>query len=320
MRAWRRFQSAVAGGLIACAALANVDRAQPPAVAAAADSPTAATATALDPLVELNSAFRAAYAAHRADKLAAGGPVIIVSGDDLVLLAEGNRTQVRFSPDIYHVLKTYSHAPLAVHVMLVGQTDRPLDDAAIGELQDFVRLLGAAEEQIDKLPLADDERRAQRSLCEKSRQFVDEVIAARQVAGERLEQFTRDIGPELLANAERAARVQLDALDRQVQTWRRALCPEAWGQLRVIVEGSHTVRQGNLAVQYFDRLLATSEREHRVVFTEGIYEEPRALAVLGTVIVDTRIGASFFDDPQRMHRDLLADAAAKYLKSWPATR
>ena len=316
MKALRNIQSVVAGGLIACAAFGSAVRGQPLAVAAD-DAPVA---TALDPLVELNGAFRAAYAAHRAEKLAAGGPVIIVSGDDLVLLAEGRRAQVRFSPDIYHVLKTYSHAPLAVHVMLVGKTDQPLDDAAIDGLRTFVRLLAAAEDQIDKLPVADDQRRAQRSLCEKSRRFVDEAIAARRVASERLEQFTRDIGPELLTNAGRAARAQLDALDRQVQAWRRELCPESWAQLRVIVEGSHTVREGNLAVQYFDRLLATNEREHRVVFTEGIYEEPRALAVLGTVIVDTRIGASFFGDPQRMHRDLLADAAAEYLKSWPASR
>jgi hypothetical protein len=73
-------------------------------------------------------------------------------------------------------------------------------------------------------------------------------------------------------------------------------------------------------MQYFDRLLATSQSQHRVVFTEGVFEEPRALQVLGTVIGDTRIGESFFGDPQRMHRDLLADAAAEYLKNWPSSR
>lgn len=321
MRTLAAISGTTAAILIACAVLTPGSVAQPPAAATTdetrVETPTESQAVSLD---ELDLAFRAAYAQHRATVLAAAGPVIIVSGDDLVLLNEGHRTQLRFSPAIYHSLKSYSHAPLALHVMLVGRTDQPLDEPAVEQLRNFQRLLVAARKQIDQLELSDDERQAQRSLCDESLALLETVLAERRIAAPKLEAFTRHIGPALLANSARAARVQLDALDRQVQSWRSELCPEAWSRLRVIVEGSHTVRQGNLAVQYFDRLLAAKESEHRIVFTEGIYEEPRALQVLGTVIVDTRIGESFFGDPQRMHRDLLADAAAEYLKSWPANR
>ena len=311
----------IATVLVVCAVMTQGSVAQPPAaettVETTVETPAEAQAVSLD---ELDLAFRAAYAQHRATVLAAAGPVIIVSGDDLVLLHEGRRTQVRFSPAIYHTLKSYSHAPLALHVMLVGRTDQALDDSAIEQLRNFHRLLVAARKQIDQLELSDEERQAQQALCDESLALVDVVLTERRIAAPKLEAFTRHIGPALLANSARAARVQLDALDLQVQTWRKELGPEAWSKLRVIVEGSHMVRTGNLAVQYFDRLLAAKENEHRIVFTEGIYEEPRALQVLGTVIVDTRIGESFFGDPQRMHRDLLADAAAEYLKSWPASR
>ena len=314
--------------LIACAVLTPGSVAQPPAASTVAGAPAVAVPEAVtpdamapaDPLAELDLAFRAAYAQHRATVLSAAGPVIVVSGDDLVFLNEGHRTQVRFSPAIYHTLKAYSHAPLALHVMLVGRTDQALDDSAVEQLRNFHRLLVTARQQIGELGLSDEERLAQQSLCDESLALLDVVLSERRIAAPRLEAFTRHIGPALLANSARAARVQLDALDRQVQSWRKELCPEAWARLRVIVEGSHTVRQGNLAVQYFDRLLSAKEGEHRIVFTEGIYEEPRALQVLGTVIVDTRIGESFFGDPQRMHRDLLADAAAEYLKSWPSNR
>ncbi len=317
MRAMAGIAGTIATVLVVCAVLSQGSVAQPPAAATAVETPAEAQAVSLD---ELDLAFRAAYAQHRATVLASAGPVIIVSGDDLVLLHEGRRTQVRFSPAIYHTLKSYSHAPLALHVMLVSRTDQPLDDAAIEHLRNFHRLLVAAHQQIEKLGLSDEDRQAQQALCDESLTLVDVVLTERRIAAPRLEAFTRHIGPALLANSARAARVQLDALDLQVQSWRKELGPEAWSKLRVIVEGSHMVRTGNLAVQYFDRLLAVKENEHRIVFTEGIYEESRALQVLGTVIVDTRIGESFFGDPQRMHRDLLADAAAEYLKSWPATR
>lgn len=333
VRAFAGVTGTAAVVLIACAVLTPGSVAQPPAATTVAEAPTVSVLNAVapgassspeaapvDPLAELDLAFRAAYAQHRATVLAAAGPVILVSGDDLVLLNEGRRTQVRFSPAIYHTLKSYSHVPLALHVMLVVRTDQALDERAVEQLRNFHRLLVAARQQIGELGLSDEERRAQQSLCDESLALLDGVLAERRIAAPRLEEFTRHIGPALLANSARAARVQLDALDRHVQSWRKELCLEAWSRLRVIVEGSHTVRQGNLAVQYFDRLLAAKESDHRIVFTEGIYEEPRALQVLGTVMVDTRIGESFFGDPQRMHRDLLADAAAEYLKSWPSNR
>ncbi len=191
---------------------AQVAAQAPPIASPPAIAPPAASTAASDPLLELNLAFRAAYTRHRAETLATAGPVIVVSGDDLVLINEGRRTQVRFSPDLYHVLKTYSHVPLALHVILVGRTDQPLDDAALAALQNFKRLLAAARDRLAQLSLAADARRAQQSLCDASMRLIDEVLA----------------GP--------------------------------------------------------------------------------------------RIGESFFGDPRRMHRDLLADAAAEYLKSWPSSR
>jgi hypothetical protein len=49
-----------------------------------------------------------------------------------------------------------------------------------------------------------------------------------------------------------------------------------------------------------------------------LFDEKRALNLLGTHLVDTGIGTYFFDDAERMHRDLLADAAREYLKKMAA--
>jgi len=70
-----------------------------------------------DPLLDVNKVFRAAYAAARKDVLARTGPVIIVSGDELVLLRDGRRAEAKVVPAIYHTLKTVSHIPLAIYAM-----------------------------------------------------------------------------------------------------------------------------------------------------------------------------------------------------------
>jgi hypothetical protein len=66
-------------------------------------------------------------------------------------------------------------------------------------------------------------------------------------------------------------------------------------------------------VQYFARLLGEEGEGQRIVYAEAIFDESRALDLLGTRLIDTRIGTAFFEDASRMHRDLLSDAAREYL-------
>jgi hypothetical protein len=99
-----------------------------------------------------------------------------------------------------------------------------------------------------------------------------------------------------------------------MQTWRKEMTPEEWTRLRVIVMGSALPRRGNLAVQYFARLLGEKSESPRLVYAESVWEEDRALRLLATYMLDTGVGVAFFDDPLRMHRDLLADAATEYIK------
>jgi hypothetical protein len=71
------------------------------------------------------------------------------------------------------------------------------------------------------------------------------------------------------------------------------------------------------ATQYFARLLGENGEGKRIVYAESIFEESRALNLLGAHLLDTRIGSAFFDDAGRMHRDLLSDAAREYLNARP---
>ena len=72
-------------------------------------------------------------------------------------------------------------------------------------------------------------------------------------------------------------------------------------------------RQNNLATQYFARLLHEKGEGPRIVYAESMYDEQQALDLLATHLLDTQIGADFFADRWRMHRDLLGPAATRYL-------
>jgi hypothetical protein len=119
--------------------------------------------------------------------------------------------------------------------------------------------------------------------------------------------------PWVMANVAEAARSELDALHRQVSLWRSQLTEEEWKALSVVILGSALPRKENLTVQYFARLLGEPGEGRRITFAESIRDEPKALDLMATRTVDTAIGVDFFNDPLRMHRDLLADAAKEYL-------
>jgi hypothetical protein len=92
--------------------------------------------------------------------------------------------------------------------------------------------------------------------------------------------------------------------------WKKDLTAEEWGSLTVIVQGMQPPRVDNAAVQYFARLLGEPHGEgRRVVYAEGLGDEEKALNLLGTLRLDGKLAVAVFNDPVRMYRDLLADAA-----------
>jgi hypothetical protein len=93
------------------------------------------------------------------------------------------------------------------------------------------------------------------------------------------------------------------------------MTPDEWKALHVIVMVAHMPRDEELTVQYFQRLLDEPIEGHRIICAEGLWEEPRALDLLATHLIDGSAGAAFFGDVMRMHRDLLSDAARVYLQN-----
>jgi hypothetical protein len=99
-----------------------------------------------------------------------------------------------------------------------------------------------------------------------------------------------------------------------VRAWRATLTNDEWKRLTVIVPGGQLPRRDDqAAVQYFARRLGGSGEGRRVLYAVGLGDRQRALGLLGTHLVDTGLGAAFFGDPARTHRDPLRDAAKEAL-------
>jgi hypothetical protein len=266
-----------------------------------------------DPLLALNDHFHAAYRQARVDRLARGGPVVLVGFQSLALLRAGKRTEVPFPPPVYHALKQVAHTPLLVYVMLDGTKGRPLDAVKRAEVSYVRDLLDASIAGLDRAAYPPASVDRQLTILKSTRVYLAGVLEAGLAPGEALQGFARSLAPLMLANADDAAAAHLAALDAQMQAWRGELSADEWRSMHVVVMSVHMARDREIAMQYFTRLLGETSEGHRLIFAEGLFEEPKALDLLGTHLLDGAASAAFFGDEMRLHRDLLSDGATKAL-------
>jgi hypothetical protein len=270
---------------------------------------------ATDPLVALNDRFHDAYRRARLERLAQAGPVVMVGFNNLALLRHGNRAEVPFPPPIYQKLKEVAHVPLMTFVLLSGTEGRPLDAVKRAEVGHIRELVAAASEGIDRAGFPASSLDRQREILAMTADYLAVVLKDGRAPSEALADYARRTSPLMLANADDAARAHLTALNDQMEAWRRELTPEEWRSMYVVVMSAHMARDREIAMQYFTRLLGEPTEGHRLIFAEGLFEEPRALDLLGTHLLDGAASVAFFGDEMRLHRDLLSDGATKALQS-----
>ncbi len=272
--------------------------------------PIVAKRTVPEELEALNRATRKLYAGGRARELSTVPAVILVSGDELILRKGGKRVVAAVIPPEYHALKCVAHSTLALFGHLAHEPGKPLGEERVQALEEYRDLLSAAGPATEACGFDPDTLARQKRLVARGLAFIDAVLRDGQVSADDLAKYCRASRQDVLANAAAAARAQLVATHRQVLAWKQDMTAEEWGALTVIVQGMQTPRAENAAVQYFARLLAeTSGEGRRVVYAEGLWDEEKALNLLGTLRLDGKLSVAVFGDPFRMYRDLLADVA-----------
>lgn len=273
------------------------------------------TQPASDPLVTLNNAFRSVYRHTMQETLAHGGPVILAVGDNLVLRRGSSRQEVPYTPLLYHLVKDLAHTPLALDALLIPHEDADvLDETVLAELRELRRLIDAAEPTLAGHGLDAEQVDRGRRIYAGCREFIDSVLQAKRCPRDVRVAFARRMHPAIMRNVGDAARAEIDALHARISAWRKELTPEEWKSLRVVILGSAPPRNQSLTVQYFARLLGEPGEGPRIIYAESVRDEEPALNILARHEVDTIIGGDFFNDPTRMHRDVLCDAARDYLR------
>jgi len=278
-----------------------------------------APSTSAKPLAfnEVNEQLLKNYSQAKEEIRAHLGPIIVCSGNSIALHKGKNIESVVIIKPRYTGLKEVAHITLGTFVLLINHTDENLSAEQLEKLKTYKSGIEKA-----KAGLAKDEgldpgdNATQDELIKKTLAFLDQVINAKRVSHDRLTNYVRSCAPPDMHNAYEAAGSQIEAMDQAVSKWHKEMTADQWKNLYVVIMTSHMPRQQLLAFQYFAKILNQPEEGDRIIVAEGLSEESQALDLLITHILDRKIAVEFFQDPWRMHRDLLSDGAKKYLQKY----
>ncbi len=270
-------------------------------------------ATSSDSIKDLNMLFRREYAEARTSQLASASPVIIVRGDYLVMLRGGKRSKGSSVHANYHDLKTMSHGPLALFCILNNCLDKPLTAAHSEKLKILRTSLAEVASDLEVAFEDPRQRSRQQKLVHACTTLIDSILRNGKCSSQELGKLVDGMRPSIVQNAAEAARMRIDNYHAQMQRWRREVTDDEWRNLYVIIPGAAMPRNNSLAVGYFAKLFEQEGEGNRVIYAESQFEESEALKLLGTHLLDGRIGTVFFDDSSRMKRDLLGPFANAYL-------
>ncbi|WP_419533072.1 hypothetical protein [Endozoicomonas sp.] len=275
------------------------------------------TAEAQSALADFNNAFREIYANTRTEMAKQYKPLIVASPFSLNLIgndANENRQYV-FSSPAYTNLKSVSHIPLTLYVLLVTEEGRQLPENKRKELNQLISLIKRIEIDLPSLGFTEQQLIKQQILTQMSLDFAQKILASEVVDPNELTRFVRNSRTIIDANVHDAAVAQIDWLHQVVKPWYDSLSGSGKRDLKVLILAPKEPRDGYLMTQYFSRLLGVKGEGMKIVYAENVFDAEAGMNVLGTFLLDTQIGRGFFDDSWRMHEDLLSHATRDYIQT-----
>lgn len=256
-------------------------------------------------------------------------PVVVLIGDDAMLLWDGEEQRAPIIPARYHELKALAHLAFGVQLTLMANGRGRLTELTANELHKKRAQIREAQTAANSTSCTSTLTIAPKAPAEllcRARALVDRVLEEGAVDFERLHEHVRALASHAVQTAQLAVSIELEQLHALLGRWRSDLGEEHWAGLYVVICGAHQPRYREATCQYFGQLLHQpegygAEREDRLVYGEGLCDVNGALDLLARHIVDQRASNLLFGDRRRLQEDLLADAArTEVLKLFPKVR
>ncbi|KAI8913975.1 hypothetical protein DFJ77DRAFT_511264 [Powellomyces hirtus] len=262
--------------------------------------------------------------------------VLIVRGEELVLLYLDESTNERgldvsletlgrrtytFTAPLFHQLKAFCHIPLALMAIVSGGSDDGQVKSDLQRLAGQVHEVQAALRKPDTIRLTEDQEQRNSEILDQTLSFIKRIVSDSTISSPKLEKdvkaYLQKLQPHFASNTLDATTACLESLDkklRQILSENRQSTVDK--RLHVVIQGEHMPADGNMTMQYFLAAKQNVRACDGVYYCSSKLNEEEAITFVAQHLVDGLIGDRVFGEADRMHTDVLADAAASVLNKW----
>ncbi len=256
----------------------------------------------------LNQSLLQDYAAAKHGTIQQLANVIVVSGTTAHWYQHGKPVQeANLVNDNYLFLKSLAHISLSISALRAQANATQ----AI-HYQRYEQMLHEVLPRIVKLPLTPAQRTRAQQLVALDIDLIQRLQQAGANTTAIYTRYYRAAKPLLEAHAADAAAEQLQLLETTISPWLNSLTNAQQQALYVVIGASVTANRHHLLKQFFAHALGTFEDDARLFVTENTFDPDTQLTVLSGYLLETQIG-QWLGDKERLHRDITADGAARYL-------
>jgi hypothetical protein len=270
---------------------------------------------AADPLVDLDNSCIAAYGVGLT-KIESSLPPVLFVGELLTLQFPGQAPiSVNYTPALYNVVKSTSHLLLGVVSLLAPYASDTTNTFSTWgpPLLDMYNKAGIVLNLLPTYGLPPESVRRNQNIITTLMGFITKVYNARSYRQEDVANVAHPLAPLALANANDAAKAQIDLMGQIVAKWKEQY-PSLWPNVQVVIEVAKQPSVEYLQTSYFYYSLGDDlTANDRILQALNIFDDKTATVLLGSIKLDSLISQLTFNQVHRLERDLLGDAATHYL-------
>ncbi len=209
-------------------------------------------------------------------------------GGRYTLLVDSGQTWSEVpTPAIYQDVKSISHIPLGIFVIIDRYFTDPSNGQWIEALQEFREKLHQARQHISKARMSPAVLADNKKILDAAIAYIDGSVKERTVTLSGFKEFSNSIGDEIIRNQTLAAETQVNAFTDLLLRWRKRIGEKAWSQLYAVSSAQWTLSTENVHALIISNMMSPQKAASRVFVTSmPLKNIDEARALVGRVAGD----------------------------------
>ncbi|AOJ84632.1 hypothetical protein WS86_29405 [Burkholderia savannae] len=283
---------------------------------------------ARDAVFAVDNAMRQNYAALKARLTSHLSPVIVVNNDyrggQYTLIHEGRRETLEPVSPVFELVKSISHTPLGIYVIIAPYLKQPEAIEWVRPLEAFGETLKNALRHLDAAEFPADARAASARILEGGIHFIAQSVVEGRFSIESYERFSASVADAIKVNMQCAAQAQVAGVEALIKRWKAELGDDEWKKVYTVVLSIWTTSVRNQNTIILRRLMDRKNVDTHLIdiATAETPADPVAVALdnLARIVQDNIAAEMVFPtdpvlaDSLKGTEDLLSNAIGKLIR------